>query len=189
MFPVPTGMDRTASRRPRARSCVPRAHGDRPVAYGGRGSAKSCSPCPRGWTVVGRLVAAHDRVFPVPTGMDRSGRACRPTGASCPRAHGDGLCGWQYCHPPGHSSLCSRGWTAARPQPVRHHESVPRVHGDGPELPDGPPATRTASFLSPTKYNTRPSLNRQRRRAGQASDMTQPATASRQTFMTTIVPS
>ena len=131
------------------------------------GSA-SCSPRRRGWTALPPARASDPTVFPAQAGMDRSTAPPHLIGERVPRAGGDGPS--PAARSPG-GCACSprrRGWTgnAAHHQdrhrvfPAQagmdpacrirrvHGTRVPRVGGDGPQIPT---AHTIASRCSPRR--------------------------------------
>jgi hypothetical protein len=70
--------------------CVPRAYGGGPVTSPELTVTPSCSPRIRGWTGRGQYGPGGPRVFPVHTGVDRTGQDPRCRSLRVPRAYGGG---------------------------------------------------------------------------------------------------
>ena len=151
-FPVPTGIGPPFCRACRPRWRFPRAHGDRPYAYGRGDVRHRVSPCPRGSARLHLPRRAVGAGFPVPTGIGPASGEPTPATRRFPRAHGDRPISGPASVAHGQVSPCPRGSaygsvdrryemsgfpvpTGIGPRsraPLRRSRRFPRAHGDRP---------------------------------------------------------
>ncbi len=153
LLPAPAGMVPTAPGKPTSSTAAPRTRGDGPQAHNLLTACTTCSPHPRGWSLL--PVPAQQRLvlLPAPAGMVPRPPSAGTGPAAAPRTRGDGPAAAASRRSRPFCSPHPRGWSRDRvfrrelgellpapagmvprqPRPVRSRRPAPRTRGDGPE--------------------------------------------------------
>ncbi len=144
LLPAPAGMVPAALPPAGSRKSAPRARGDGPARLYSALAASSCSPRPRGWSLLSLAEGTLQVLLPAPAGMVRTGgrrwAACCPA----PRARGDGPRVLVFRLGLGRCSPRPRGWSQRLGARLRGRYLLPAPAGMVPTSPSAPTSSSTA---------------------------------------------